>query len=121
MTIVPQKITDNIYLLKGSGGNIGLLIGKDGTLMIDDQFAPLSNKINGAIKTLDPGDIRFLINTHLHGDHSGGNENFRRMDVTIVAHDQVRERMMKEGVSRTNQPVPPRDKEPGRWSRLEIK
>ena len=70
--IRPVKVTDNIYMLKGSGGNIGLLIGKDGTLMIDDQFAPLSNKINGAIKTLDPGEIRFLINTHLHGDHSGG-------------------------------------------------
>ena len=52
--IRPQKITDNIYMLKGSGGNIGVLIGKDGTLMIDDQFAPLSNKINGTIKTLDP-------------------------------------------------------------------
>jgi cyclase len=111
VAIVPLKITDNIYMLKGSGGNIGVLVGKDGTLMIDDQFAPLSNKINGAIKTIDPGDIKFLINTHIHGDHSGGNENFRRMDATIVAHDQVRERMMKESVSRTNQPVPPRDKD----------
>ena len=78
--IRPVKVTDNIYMLKGSGGNIGVLIGKDGTLMIDDQFAPLSNKINGAIKTLDPGEIRFLINTHLHGDHSGGNENFKRCE-----------------------------------------
>ena len=60
--IIPVKITDNLYMLKGSGGNIGVLIGKDGTLIIDDQFAPLSNKINGAIKTLDPGEIRFLIN-----------------------------------------------------------
>ena len=97
-------------MLKGSGGNIGVLIGKDGTLMIDDQFAPLSNKINGAIKTLDPGEIRFLINTHLHGDHSGGNENFKRMGVTIAAHDNVRQRMSKEQVNRQNQAVPPRDK-----------
>lgn len=96
--IRPLKLTENIYMLKGSGGNIGVFIGKDGTLVIDNQFAPLSNKINGAIKTLDPGEIRFLINTHIHGDHSGGNENFKRMGVTIVAHDVVRERMQKEQV-----------------------
>ena len=97
--IVPVKVADNVYFLKGSGGNIGVFIGKEGTLMIDDQFAPLSNKINGAIKTLSPNDIRFLINTHVHGDHSGGNENFKNMGVTIVAHDMVRERMSKQ---RTN-------------------
>ena len=96
VSIRPVKVTDQIYMLKGSGGNIGVMIGKDGTLMIDNQFAPLSNKINGAIKTLDPAEIRFLINTHLHGDHSGGNENFKRMGVTVVAHDMVRERMSKE-------------------------
>ncbi|NOT74669.1 MAG: MBL fold metallo-hydrolase [Cyclobacteriaceae bacterium] len=112
LRIRPQKITENIYLLKGAGGNIGLLIGKEGTLMIDDQFAPLSNKINGAIKTIDPGEIRFLVNTHLHGDHSGGNENFKRMGVTIVAHDLVRDRMMKEQMNvRTNRATPPRDKD----------
>ncbi len=109
--IRPVKVSDHIYMLKGSGGNIGVLIGKDGTLMIDDQFAPLSNKINGAIKTLDPGEIRFLINTHIHGDHSGGNENFKRMGITVVAHDVVRERMQKETVNRQGQPVPPRDKD----------
>ena len=107
--IRPVKITDQIYMLKGSGGNIGVMIGKDGTLMIDDQFAPLANKINGAIKTLDPGDIRFLINTHLHGDHSGGNENFKRMGVTVVAHDMVRERLSKEQTNRQGQVTPPRD------------
>jgi cyclase len=94
--IRPVKVVENLYMLKGSGGNIGVLFGKDGTLMVDDQFAPLSNKINGAIKTLDPGEIKFLINTHMHGDHSGSNENFKKMGVTIVAHDQVRERMMIE-------------------------
>ncbi|MGC3989480.1 MAG: MBL fold metallo-hydrolase [Chthoniobacteraceae bacterium] len=77
--IRPQKLTENIYMLKGSGGNIGVLVGKDGTLVIDDQFAPLSNKINGAIKTIDPAEIKFLINTHLHGDHTGGNDNFAKM------------------------------------------
>src|SRR3954466_542435 len=109
--IRPLKLTDNIYMLKGSGGNIGVLVGKDGTLVIDDQFAPLSNKINGAIKTIDPAEIKFLINTHIHGDHSGGNDNFARMGVTIVAHDNVRERMMKESTARNGQKNPPRAKE----------
>lgn len=110
--IRPVKVAENLYFLKGSGGNIGVFIGKEGTLMIDDQFAPLSNKINGAIKTLSPNDIRFLINTHLHGDHSGGNENFKRMGVAIVAHDMVRERMSKEKVNTTNNEVtPPRDQD----------
>ncbi|MBL7872182.1 MAG: MBL fold metallo-hydrolase [Cyclobacteriaceae bacterium] len=110
--IQPIKVTEQIYMLKGSGGNIGVLLGKEGTLMIDNQFAPLSNKINGAIKTLDPGEIRFAINTHVHGDHSGGNENFYKMGATLVAHDNVRTRMMKETVNaRTNKTTPPRDKE----------
>jgi len=110
--IRPIKITENIYMLKGAGGNIGVLTGKDGTLMIDNQFAPLSNKINGAIKTLDPGEIRFLVNTHLHGDHSGGNLNFARMGVTIVAHDNVRERLSKEQfIKALNRTVPASDKE----------
>jgi len=110
--IRPIKVAEQIFMLKGAGGNIGVMTGREGTLVIDNQFAPLSNKINGAIKTLDPAEIKFLINTHLHGDHSGGNENFKKMGVTIVAHDQVRERMMKESVnSRTNKATPPRDKE----------
>ena len=110
--IRPVKLSEQIYMLKGSGGNIGVMIGKEGTLVIDNQFAPLSNKINGAVKTLDPGEIKFMINTHLHGDHSGGNENFYKMGAIIVAHDQVRERMMKESFNaRANRTTPPRDKE----------
>lgn len=106
--IQPIRVTDQIYMLKGSGGNIGVLIGNEGTLMIDNQFAPLSNKINGAIKTLDPGEIRFAINTHVHGDHSGGNEKFYKMGATLVAHDNVRMRMTKETVNvRTNKTTPP--------------
>jgi len=98
-------------MLKGSGGNIGVLVGNDGTLVVDDQFAPLSNKINGAIKTINPADIKFLVNTHLHGDHSGGNDNFARMGVTIVAHDNARERMSMESTARNGQKNPPRAKE----------
>lgn len=110
--IRPVKITEQIYMLKGAGGNIGAFIGPEGTLIIDNQFAPLSNKINGAVKTLSPGEIRFNINTHLHGDHTGGNENFYKMGTTLVAHDQVRNRMMKESFNaRTNRTTPPRDKE----------
>lgn len=109
--IRPVPVSNNLYMLKGSGGNIGVLIGNDGTLMIDDQFAPLSNKINGAIKTLSPGEIKFLINTHLHGDHTGGNDNFKKMGITILAQDQVRERMSRETVNRMNEKVPPRDKD----------
>jgi len=109
--IRPIKITEQIYMLKGAGGNIGVLIGTEGTLLIDNQFAPLSNKINGAVKTLSPGEIKFLINTHLHGDHTGGNENFYKMGTTMMAHNNVRARMMKESVNtRTNQTTPPRDK-----------
>lgn len=110
--IRPVKITEQIYMLKGAGGNIGVMIGREGTLLIDNQFAPLSNKINGAVKTLDPGPVKFLINTHLHGDHTGGNENFYRMGTTMISHDHVRDRMMKESFNaRTNRTIPPRDKE----------
>jgi glyoxylase-like metal-dependent hydrolase (beta-lactamase superfamily II) len=108
--IRPVKIYEHIYMLKGSGGNIGVLTGKDGILMIDDQFAPLSQKIKDAIKSLDPGEIRFLINTHVHGDHSGGNENFKRMGVAVIAHERVRERMMKEHVYKETK-EPPRDRD----------
>jgi glyoxylase-like metal-dependent hydrolase (beta-lactamase superfamily II) len=107
VSIRTVKIAENLYFLKGAGGNIGVFIGKEGTLMIDNQFAPLSNKINGAIKSLSPHDIRFLINTHVHGDHSGGNENFRNMGATIIAHDMVRERMTKEKVNPSNDQVTP--------------
>jgi cyclase len=110
--IRPQRLADNIYMLKGSGGNIGLLTGSDGLLMIDDQFAPLSEKIAAAIKEIDAGKIQYLINTHLHGDHSGGNENFKKMGATIVAHDMVRQRMSTEQFNaRANRTFPPRDKD----------
>ena len=110
--IVPVKVAENLYFLKGAGGNVGVFIGREGTLMIDNQFAPLSNKINGAIKTLSPHEIRFVINTHVHGDHSGGNENFKNMGVTIVAHDMVRDRMSRQHVNPSNNSVtPPRAEE----------
>lgn len=110
VVIDPVRVTDKIYMLKGAGGNIGVLVGEDGILMIDDQFAPLSEKITKAIENINRGKIRFLINTHIHGDHSGGNENFSKAGVFIVAHEEVRSRMMKESVH-DGQVEPPRPKE----------
>ncbi|MFM8851253.1 MAG: MBL fold metallo-hydrolase [Cytophagales bacterium] len=110
--IRPQRVTDNIYMLTGSGGNIGLLLGSDGVLMIDDQYAPLSQKISDAIKSLAKNNLRFVVNTHVHGDHSGGNENFKKQGATLVAHEQVRVRMMTEQFNkRFNRTTPPREKD----------
>ncbi|MEZ4974602.1 MAG: MBL fold metallo-hydrolase [Cyclobacteriaceae bacterium] len=107
--IRPLKITETIYMLKGAGGNIGFLKGDDGALIIDNQFGPLSGKIAQTVVEEGGGEIKMLINTHIHGDHTGGNDNFKKWGVTIVAHDNVRERMMKEGKVR-DRVVPPRDK-----------
>lgn len=109
--IRPLKLADNLYMMTGSGGNMALLTGHEGNLLVDDQFAPLSDKIKAAIADLDPWLVRFVINTHLHGDHSGGNENFKKVGATLMAHDNVRARMMKESVDRQGNTVPPRDKE----------
>jgi len=96
--ITTTKITDNIYMLQGSGGNIGVLTGDEGTLMIDDQFAPLSEKIKSAIQEISDKPVNYLINTHWHGDHTGGNENFANDGALIIAHENVRERMSKDQV-----------------------
>lgn len=108
--IQPLKVKENLYMLKGSGGNMGLLIGKDGNLLIDDQFAPLSEKIKIAIQSLDPNPVKFIINTHIHGDHTGGNDNFQKLGVTILAQENVRDRMTKEQVNKQlNRTTPARD------------
>jgi glyoxylase-like metal-dependent hydrolase (beta-lactamase superfamily II) len=91
--IVPHEVRGGVYYLQGQGGNIGLSIGDDGVVMIDDQFAPLTERILAAIRQLSDGDIRFVINTHVHGDHTGGNENLGRMGLLILARDQVRVRL----------------------------
>jgi glyoxylase-like metal-dependent hydrolase (beta-lactamase superfamily II) len=91
--IIPHQVTRGVYYLEGQGGNIGLSIGEDGVVMIDDQFAPLTDRILAAIRTLNQGEIRFLINTHVHGDHTGGNENLGRMGILILARDAVRVRL----------------------------
>ena len=91
--IVPHHVAGSVYYLEGAGGNIGLSVGEDGVVMIDDQFAPLTDKIMAAIRGLNSGEIRFLINTHVHGDHTGGNENMGKMGVLILARDEVRVRL----------------------------
>ena len=90
------EVAEGIYMLEGSGGNLGLSVGTDGAFLIDDQFAPLSEKISAAIAGITNDDVRFLVNTHWHGDHTGGNENFGNAGAIIVAHDNVRARMSTE-------------------------
>ena len=87
-------VTDNIYMLSGQGGNIGVFLGSDGTFVVDDQFAPLTEKILAAIKSVGGDTPRFLINTHFHGDHTGGNENLGKAGTLIVSHDNVRQRLV---------------------------
>ena len=94
--VTAAKVADGVWMLTGAGGNIGLSAGTDATLLIDDQFAQLTAKIVAAIKGVTPNAVRFLVNTHLHGDHSGGNENLGNAGAVIVAHDNVRERMSRE-------------------------
>jgi cyclase len=96
--ITTEQVTDNIYMLQGSGGNIAILTGEDGTLMVDDQFAPLSDKIMAAIKDISDQPVHYLLNTHWHGDHTGGNENFANAGATIIAHDNVRKRLSTDNV-----------------------
>ena len=91
ITAVP--VATQIYMLSGEGGNIGLFIGDDGTFLIDDQFAPLTDKIVAAIKSVGGDFPKFLINTHYHGDHTGGNENLGKGGTLIFSHDNVRDRL----------------------------
>ena len=91
--IIAHHVAGSVYYLEGAGGNIGLSVGEDGVVMIDDQYAPLTDKILAAIRQLNQREIRFLINTHVHGDHTGGNENLGKMGVLILARDEVRVRL----------------------------
>lgn len=86
-------VAGNVYMLVGSGGNLGLSVGDDGAFLIDDQFAPLTEKILAAIKSLTERNVQFLINTHWHGDHTGGNEHMGETGAIIVAHENVRTQM----------------------------
>lgn len=93
--IKSTKIAGNVYMLEGAGGNIGVSVGEDGILIVDDQFAPLADKIRASLKELNQGKLRFILNTHWHFDHTGGNAVFGP-EATIIAHDNVRKRMSTE-------------------------
>ena len=93
--IKAEALRGNIHVLYGSGGNIGVSVGEDGIFIIDDQYAPLSDKIKAALATLSDKPLQFVVNTHFHGDHTGGNENMGAVGAVIMAHDNVRTRLAK--------------------------
>ena len=101
-----------VYMLAGVGGNIGVSIGADAAFLVDDQFAPLSQKILAAVRALTDRPVRFVVNTHWHGDHTGGNENLANAGVVVVAHENVRIRMSSEqfitALNSRSPPAPPR-------------
>lgn len=88
-----QQLAPGLHVLFGAGGNIGVSSGPDGTFIVDDQFAPLTPKIVAAIRLITDKPVKFVVNTHMHGDHTGGNENFGNAGAVIVAQDNVRKRM----------------------------
>ncbi len=88
-----ERLSEGLYVLFGQGGNIGLSVGEDGAFLVDDQFAPLTEKILAAVSAVTDQPVRFVLNTHWHGDHTGGNENMGKAGALIVAHDNVRRRM----------------------------
>ena len=90
--IKATKVNGNVWMLEGAGGNIGVSVGPDGLLIVDDQFAPLADKIKAALKQLGEGKLKFVINTHWHGDHTGGNAIFG-LDASIIAQSNVRKRL----------------------------
>ena len=105
------KVAGNVYMLEGAGGNIGVSVGDDGLLIVDDQFAPLADKIRAALKGIADKKLHFILNTHWHGDHTGGNVAFGP-EATIIAHDNVRKRLSTEQKSAVfNSTTPPSPKE----------
>lgn len=107
--IKATKVAGNVYMLEGMGGNIGVSVGPDGILIVDDQYAPLADKIKAALKTLGEGKLKFILNTHWHGDHTGGNVVLGP-EAPVIAHSNVRKRLA-EGMKIPNRTVPPAPKE----------
>jgi glyoxylase-like metal-dependent hydrolase (beta-lactamase superfamily II) len=105
--IKATQVAKDFYTLEGQGGTIGVLVGPDGVFMVDTQFAPLSDKIAAAIAKLTPRKVRWVVNTHVHGDHTGGNENFGRMGATLIAREELRNRLMHPLPAQNGQPVAP--------------
>jgi cyclase len=93
--IKTTRYNDKFYTFEGSGGMIGALVGPDGTFMVDTQYAPLTDKIVAAIKKVSPGPIKFIVDTHVHPDHTGGNENFAKLGAVLFSRDQLRARLAR--------------------------
>ena len=93
------KVSGNIYMLEGAGGNIAASVGDDGIVIVDDQYAPLAEKIQAALKGITDKPVRFVINTHYHGDHTGGNEPFSNAGSTVIAQENVRKRLESGGIA----------------------
>ena len=104
--IEPVQVSENVYVLFGSGGNIALVTGENQNYIIDDQFAPLSDKINFTIQQINPNPVAYVLNTHWHGDHTGGNANFAMNGATLIAHDRVYDRL-KTGQQSARRNIPP--------------
>ena len=108
--IKAEQLSESVHMLTGKGGNIGVSVGEDGVFMIDGQYADMSEKILSAIKTISGKELKYLINTHWHGDHTGGNENFSKVGAVIVAHENVHKRMstdqLMKAFSRTVKAAP---------------
>ena len=110
--IKTTRLADNLHLLEGQGGTISVLTGPDGVLLVDSQFAPLTDKLVAAVRKLSDQPIRYLINTHLHGDHTGGNDAFGKAGAVIIAQENVRKRLGSAQVNpSTQEPIAARAKE----------
>lgn len=105
--IKTTQIAADFYTLEGLGGTVSVLTGPEGVLLVDSQFAPLTDKLVAAIKKISNKPIRFLINTHLHGDHTGGNENFAKLGAIIFSRDQLRQRLERPGAKADGTPGKP--------------
>jgi glyoxylase-like metal-dependent hydrolase (beta-lactamase superfamily II) len=105
--IKTTRHSDNFFTLEGQGGTISVLTGPDGVLLVDGQFAPLTEKIVAAIRRVSDQPIRFLVNTHVHGDHTGGNENFAKLGALIFSRDQLRLRLANPAPGPNGQVPPP--------------
>jgi glyoxylase-like metal-dependent hydrolase (beta-lactamase superfamily II) len=104
--IKTTRITDKFYTLEGQGGTIGALVGPDGVFLVDTQFAPLTDKIVAAVKKISSSPIKFVVNTHVHGDHTGGNENFGKLGAVIFSRDQLRARLARPAGNAAAAPAP---------------